>query len=242
MILAKATIGSTITGPDDTTGVPAYLQPTWINKGNKILMDTKKQPLPHMDKVTPKAAKKSSAVVEQTDLLDIAGHMLGLIRAAGITPPADLFCLYQIYHETYANGKAFNSPLMLHYNASGIKFANQYGATQGPAPMHYAYFSSWEPYMANYKKILSKGANPLGATDLKDFAHRLKQNGYYEDTEENYYAGLLRAQAALKGFTTGAESYKKPVNKYFAWFMGLPWYGKAALIGGGLIVGKKIVS
>ena len=237
MILASATIGSTeITGPD-TTGIPAAYQPTWVNKANKIIMDQKKQPLPVKDRIIPAGKKITANQVQQTTLLDTAGHMLGLIRAAGIKPPADLFCLFQMYHET----GGFTSALFLHYNACGIKFANKSGASQGPGSNYYAYFTSWEPYMATYKKILEKGANPLGAETLEDFAHRLKLNGYYEVSEADYLAGLLRAQKALKGFTTGAAAYQEPENAFMKWWHGLPWYGKGGVILGSLI-GLKIVT
>ena len=226
-----------IGGPEDTTGVPAAYQPTWLNKQNKVLMDAKLQPRPAVDKAQPTTAHKITPnIVKQQNILMVAGMLLGLIRNAGIEPPADLFCLYQMYHET----QGFTSPLFLHYNASGIKYAGQYGATKQPTGLPYAWFNSWPDYMTAYKHEMTKGANPIGATNLEDFATRLKTNKYYEVSYDSYLKGLYNAKAALAGFVTGAASYEKPENKIMAWFKNLPWWGKGLVILGTVVTVKKI--
>ncbi len=70
----------------------------------------------------------------------------------------------------------------------------------------YAHFQSinnfvqdWIPYAhLNQMKFENKDGTPLGASDLKDFAHRLKLNHYYQDTEEHYLKGLKRWDSILQ--------------------------------------------
>ena len=204
-------------------------------------MDTKPVPVAKTDRVLPASKKITPHQVQQADLLTVAGKMLKMIRDIGIKPPADYFCLYQMYHET----DHFTSPLfMLHYNASGIKFANQNGATKQPTGLPYAWFKNWTDYMASYRKEMTKGSNPSGATTIEDFAHRLKLNKYYEDTEANYVTALKRAQKALSGFTGGANQnapYKKPDSKIAAWWHGLSFMHKLEFGAAGAVVGLVII-
>ena len=218
----------------DTADVPVQYQPVWVNKQNKILMDSKPVPAARSDRMLPASKKITAKKVQQTDLIAIAGNMLGQERAAGITPPTDYFALYQIYHET----DGFTSPLFtLHYNGAGIKFSNQPGATKQPTGLPYAWFTNWPDFMASFKHELTKGSNPANATTLADFAHRLKMNGYYEDSESNYLAGLIRAQKALSGFTTGANinaEFQKPLSGLSLWWHNLSLIQKTEWVAGGV--------
>ena len=78
-------------------------------------------------------------------------------------------------------------------NFTGIKFANQEGATKGvlsPEGDYYANFSTPYYWAKSYYHELTKKSNPLGATSIKDFAARLKANGYFTASLESYTAAL----------------------------------------------------
>lgn len=78
-------------------------------------------------------------------------------------------------------------------NFTGIKFANQEGATKGvlsPEGDYYANFSTPYYWAKSYYHELTKKSNPLGATSIEDFAKRLKDNGYFTASLADYTAAL----------------------------------------------------
>jgi len=111
----------------------------------------------------------------------------------GISEPGASYGTYQTYHETngYTNN-GWNS----YNNASGIMFAGQKGAKKGPNG--YAVFNTWDDYFNAFAYELRKKSNPSAANSLEEFAARLKQNGYYQANQVDYFSGLKRARLVLK--------------------------------------------
>lgn len=97
-------------------------------------------------------------------------------------------------------------------NFSGIKFANQKGATQGsPSPEgdNYAHFKSIGDFANAYADLLNSGYNLKGVTNAQQFAHALKNGkygAYYGAPESSYASNLesLAKQYAFGGLRTHA--------------------------------------
>ncbi len=72
---------------------------------------------------------------------------------------------------------------------------NNLAGIRMPGSSQYRAFSSLEDFGGYYSSLMRKGGRYSGveqSTTISDFAHRLKQGGYYEDTERNYAAGMTR--------------------------------------------------
>lgn len=97
-------------------------------------------------------------------------------------------------------------------NFSGIKFANQKGATKGsPSPEgdNYAHFKSIGDFANAYADLLNSGYNLKGVTNAQQFAHALKNGkwgAYYGAPESSYASNLesLAKQYAFGGLRTHA--------------------------------------
>jgi len=72
-------------------------------------------------------------------------------------------------------------------NAAGIRL---------PGSNDYKSYASMQDFADDYSKVITQGRYTsrgiLGAKTPEDFAAALKSGGYYEDTQENYTAGLKR--------------------------------------------------
>lgn len=207
-------------------------------------------PMPHVIVM----AHDAQAAIDQALQNDPAVKALGLTSVDQI--PARRFMLYQAYHES----GAFSSDLSKFNNLTGIKFANQPGATRGTTPNHYANFNSLNAWADALVKIISRGGDnaPILAKTVEDYAHRLKENKYYEDTEDNYLHGLTRARLVLDAIPAEEEAtasltsapvanlYNKPhflpnMTEIKQKWQVLPLWGKVAVVVGGVFVIKKIV-
>ena len=97
-------------------------------------------------------------------------------------------------------------------NFSGIKFANQKGATQGSVSSegdHYAHFKSIGAFADAYADLLNSGYNLKGVTNAQQFAHALKNGkygAYYGSSESSYASNLdsIAKQYAFGGIRTHA--------------------------------------
>lgn len=80
-------------------------------------------------------------------------------------------------------------------NLSGIKFANQPGATLGSVATddggNYAYFDSIESYKNAYEGILNR-MGVAGSTSVDDYCARLKSHGYFTADLGAYTTGVRR--------------------------------------------------
>lgn len=125
------------------------------------------------------------------------------LKDAGATGPQLSYLIPQIAWET---GHFKSAVMDTDNNYSGIKYVGQSGATpgskapgnEGKAP--YAHFNSPQDWAKDHLRILKKvgKARPLEATSLQDYVSRLKKNGYFTDTEANYYKGLDSLQNMYK--------------------------------------------
>jgi hypothetical protein len=132
------------------------------------------------------------------------------LRNAGVPDPAATFATFQAYHES----QAFNDYKFLQYNnPSGIKYAGQSGAYPIPNnPNNYAAFNSLADWAKSMRYEITKKANPAGAATLEDYAARLKQNGYYEDSYDNYLSGLKRARLVLRTMPAAEWGYNPQMD------------------------------
>lgn len=100
---------------------------------------------------------------------------------SGISQP---LVLAQMQHES-ANGSSDLARENHNYAGvtavEGMKFA---GNTA------YAHFDSDEEWVDYYSRLLPK-FNVAGITDPREYAQTLKDNGYYEDSVDNYYNGMM---------------------------------------------------
>lgn len=95
-------------------------------------------------------------------------------------------------------------------NFSGIKFANQKGATQGSVSSegdHYAHFKTVGDFANAYADLLNSGYNLKGVTNAQQFAHALKNGkygAYYGSSEASYASNLdsIAKQYAFGGLRT----------------------------------------
>lgn len=95
-------------------------------------------------------------------------------------------------------------------NFSGIKFANQKGATQGSVSSegdHYAHFKTIGDFANAYADLLNSGYNLKGVTNAQQFAHALKNGkygAYYGSSEASYASNLdsIAKQYAFGGLRT----------------------------------------
>lgn len=113
-------------------------------------------------------------------------------------------------------------------NLSGIKFANQPGATLGSVATddggNYAYFDSIESYKNAYEGILNR-MGVAGATSVDDYCARLKSHGYFTADLGAYTAGVRRylgdysdpANTGGSGSSSGGSSPSDQDG--FLWFI-----------------------
>ena len=115
--------------------------------------------------------------------------------------------------------EGFNSPVSeSDNNLTGIKFANQLNATPGtmsPEGNRYARFADLDAWAHAFYHELTKGSNPLGASNIEDFAARLKQNGYFGAPLDQYITMIKSWLPSLKKYlsitTTAIASLFLPV-------------------------------
>lgn len=89
----------------------------------------------------------------------------------------------------------------LNNNASGILYTGSKGqiangATKGSKRMsieggYYAKFDTLQNWAKEYYRVLNRGAMPLKAIDINDFAVRLKQNNYFTAPLKEYQKNLV---------------------------------------------------
>ena len=122
--------------------------------------------------------------------------------------PANLIYAQLALESTHGTSKVSQTD----NNFSGIKFANQKGATQGsPSPEgdNYAHFKSIGDFANAYADLLNSGYNLKGVTNAQQFAHALKNGkygAYYGAPESSYASNLesLAKQYAFGGLRTHA--------------------------------------
>lgn len=119
------------------------------------------------------------------------------------------FSLAQACFESFYHGEPFNSPVALtDNNLTGIMYLSepwQHGATPGiKMPFsdtkgklaYYAHFETLQHWAVDFRRILHLDfhhvGKPIDALTLEDYVDRLKMNGYFGGTAEEYLAGLQK--------------------------------------------------
>jgi hypothetical protein len=96
------------------------------------------------------------------------------------------FVYGQWAHETAIGGVPFTSPVATTYhNLAGIKDYNNMSEYQA--------YGSLQEFKDAYVRLLKKYEGVPGAPNLETFVGNLKAGGYFGDTLENYYTGVLSA-------------------------------------------------
>lgn len=133
------------------------------------------------------------------EVADIAETVLSSLIKAGFFDLNLKLALAQVFHETGIFKAGAN--LVRDNNFSGIMYINkptiQKNAVKGrkfpskEGNYWYAKFATPTDWANDLKRILGRSPGyPLQSTSPKDFAHRLKMNKYYTDSESNYAKNL----------------------------------------------------
>lgn len=118
---------------------------------------------------------------DQSDLNRL-NSLYSELLSRGLSNLQILFMLSQILFESGLLTNVANYPLINQNNYAGLT------ATSGG----YASYNSISDFVTAYLGFLTKGSNPLGASNLTDFNNRLVSNGYYTEDAGIYYNGLLK--------------------------------------------------
>lgn len=125
-----------------------------------------------------------------------AQFFTNLFTSMGVNKKVIPFMVAQIAHET----NNFTSiQLLKNNNGAGITYINNpyqinaHRASELPEDKnyHYAKFDTIQDFANDYLRILKYGIDkPINSNSLEEFAKRLKNNGFYSDTLDNYTKGL----------------------------------------------------
>ena len=144
---------------------------------------------------------------------------------SGYSEPQLSMLMAQAAHET----DGFNKKLAVeNNNYAGIKYtpalskiaapSNNFFAPAKESPsgirVPYAHFNDmqdfvkrWIPYAhLNQKRKGNKTGPPLNASSFADYAHRLKQNGYYQDPESLYLKRMIAWDEELQAINLSSPS------------------------------------
>lgn len=129
---------------------------------------------------TPQGSLDLSQLTNDSDALSRLNGLYGEMLRRGYSNLQILFMLSQILHESGLLNDQTNYGLLNQNNYAGL--TNVGGG--------YASFASIGDFMDVYDNFLTKGSNPLGASNLNDFNNRLVSNHYYTDSPVTYYNAL----------------------------------------------------
>lgn len=115
-----------------------------------------------------------------SDAINRLNAIYAAMLANGWTTQQCLFGLSQVLHESGLFTGQGNYSLMGQNNYAGL--------TQVSGG--YASYSSVQDFVNHYENFLTKGADPLGASNLTDFNNRLVANHYYTDDPQTYLNDL----------------------------------------------------
>jgi flagellum-specific peptidoglycan hydrolase FlgJ len=128
------------------------------------------------------------------------------LTAKGLTPEAIRTITCQAAHES-----AFWNSALYHavYNMFGMKSHGR--KVSGKTNEVINGYAAYQDYKGSLNDIVD-WCRRTGATskaeDIIEYSHFLKTKGYYEDSEENYTAGLINAYKKL--FPESFAKYNKP--------------------------------
>ena len=131
----------------------------------------------------------NGSVVDLSPLIDTYGadkvqrlqNLQMALQAAGLTPLQMRFMLAQSLFETGLFTNVWNQ------TATDVR-NNWAGLTDTSG--NYKSYSSLTDFVNDYIGFLTKGSDPLDASDLTDFNNRLVANHYYTENPDVYLSGL----------------------------------------------------
>lgn len=161
--------------------VIVYLGYKIFNKRSKMIFDK------ILAKYGTQKSKKFKEVFDALNTLPLSKTTMDLLLAQVLNETGMFSSLSNVYD--------------LNKNASGILYTGSKGqkangATKGSKRMsieggYYARFDTLNNWAKEYYRVLNRGALPLKAIDAKDFAVRLKQNGYFTAPLAEYQKNLI---------------------------------------------------
>lgn len=185
---------------EETTTLKGYNK--MLDKAQKVIQEAK----------SIQSGNGSSDTSSSSDTDDISGSGDEALKKIAKTVskktgvPANLIYAQLALESTHGTSKVSQTD----NNFSGIKFANQKGATKGsPSPEgdNYAHFKSMGDFANAYADLLNSGYNLKGVTNAQQFAHALKNGkwgAYYGSSEASYASNLdsIAKQYAFGGLRT----------------------------------------
>jgi hypothetical protein len=176
------------------------------------------------------------------EIYNICKFLLALLMAQGIAHPAVGYAVTQCTWET---DWFTNNGWKLYNNASGIMYAGQKNAKLGPNG--YAIFNTWQDWAVSMAHELNKGSQPALATNLTEYATRLKANRYFTAPLAQYLAGLkknnerlLRLQKKGQLLKSADKHIKEYKESQKAKEKGLKWWQWGLIGVAGVLVVKKV--
>jgi hypothetical protein len=118
-------------------------------------------------------------------------NLYGVLSSTGLTSLQIQLLLAQAIHETGLFTGSPNWKNVGNNNMAGITAHGSFPADSGGV---YAVYPDLNSFVNDWLSpaVLDKGYYPLNATNVQDFATRLKNNGYYGDSLANYSADLQK--------------------------------------------------
>ena len=180
---------------EETTTLKGYNK--MLDKAQKVIQEAK----------SIQSGNGSSDNSSSSDTDDISGSGDEALKKIAKTVskktgvPANLIYAQLALESTHGTSKVSQTD----NNFSGIKFANQKGATKGsPSPEgdNYAHFKTIGDFANAYADLLNSGYNLKGVTNAQQFAHALKNGkwGAYYGAPESSYANNLESLAKQYAF------------------------------------------
>lgn len=199
---------------------------------------------PSVKTVNPTASNQYTALYAPADY----ATLLQALVDAGDPDPTRSFT-----HLWMESGRFTNGPYKKDNNPGNIMWP-YHGYSKGvyiPSNKTYAvHFPTINDFATAYIDILSKGAMPISATSLADFAHRLKMNNYYgKEGEASYLAKLQAAAKQIRDVALPVVSnehrkeYQQATDHPYVWDPAKGdtrkenWWERQSMIVKGLIIG-----
>jgi hypothetical protein len=150
---------------------------------------------------------------------EIASQLRQALVNNGYKEPQISMLMAQAAHESMGFNK---KPAIENNNFGGVKYRKSLSGIAAPSNNYFApskedkkrtpyahfknmddFVKNWIPYAhLNGMRYENNIGAPLDAKNLADYAHRLKLNHYYQDTEVNYLKGLLNWNVVLQELET----------------------------------------
>lgn len=126
--------------------------------------------------------------------------------------PAEL-----IYGQWYHESSGFSSQLAReNNNFGGVTQISPNDSPQPDGSNYYMKFNSPQEYADYYASLIQKYPEAKNAKTPEEFAHVLKQGGYYTDSEENYAGGIKSGMDNIYHLSGGTPATTRTVSAFDA--------------------------